>query len=195
MDISLDAARGEFDAEVVYLNTATLGLPPRRSWLALQDALRAWRAGTSDPAGYDLALAGARAAYARLVGTNPSGVAVGSQVSVFAGLVAASLPGGSEVVTVSGDFTSILFPFHVQAPRGVVVREVPLERLPEAVTARTALVSMSAVQSADGPRPGAPRRGGHRRAARARRRARRPLPRRARSAAGRLSHRVPGRRR
>lgn len=150
MDISLDAARGEFDAEVVYLNTATLGLPPRRSWLALQDALRAWRAGTSDPAGYDLALAGARAAYARLVGTNPSGVAVGSQVSVFAGLVAASLPGGSEVVTVSGDFTSILFPFHVQAPRGVVVREVPLERLPEAVTARTALVSVSAVQSADG---------------------------------------------
>jgi len=24
----LEAARGEFDAEVVYLNTATLGLPP-----------------------------------------------------------------------------------------------------------------------------------------------------------------------
>jgi hypothetical protein len=35
----LAAARAEFDAEVTYLNTATFGLPPRRSWLALQHAL------------------------------------------------------------------------------------------------------------------------------------------------------------
>jgi hypothetical protein len=33
------AARAEFDAEVTYLDTATMGLPPRRSWLALRQAL------------------------------------------------------------------------------------------------------------------------------------------------------------
>jgi selenocysteine lyase/cysteine desulfurase len=80
----------------------------------------------------------------------PSRVAVGSQVSAFAGLVAASLPDGSEVLTAAGEFTSVIFPFHAQARRGVRVREVPLERLAEEVTPRTALVAVAAVQSADG---------------------------------------------
>ena len=146
----LSAARAEFDAEVTYLNTATLGLPPRRSWLALQDALTDWRAGTTDPVAYDVPLAAARSAYARLVGVPASAVAVGSQVSAFAGLVAASLPDGSEVLTAEGDFTSILFPFLAQARRGVSVRAVPLERIADAVTPATTLVSVSAVQSADG---------------------------------------------
>lgn len=144
------AARAEFDAEVTYLNTATLGLPPKRSWLALQAALADWRAGSCDPVAYDEPLAVARSAYAQLVGVDVAAVAVGSQVSVFAGLIAASLPAGSEVLTAAGDFTSILFPFHAQAARGVRVREVPLERLAAAVTPRTMLVSVSAVQSADG---------------------------------------------
>jgi selenocysteine lyase/cysteine desulfurase len=150
MHLTIDQARAEFDADVVYLNTATLGLPPRRSWDALQTALAEWRAGTADAAAYDLAVANARRIYASIVGVDSSTVAVGSQVSVFAGLVAASLPSGSEVLTATGDFTSILFPFHVQAPRGVVVREVPLDRIAEAVGPRTTLVAVSAVQSADG---------------------------------------------
>lgn len=144
------AARQEFDAEVAYLNTATVGLPPRRSWEALQAAQQAWRTGRADPVVHDVPLSAARAAYAGLVGVPVEAVAVASQVSVFAGLVAASLPPGSEVLTVTGDFTSILFPFLAQAERGVVVREVPLEHLAEAVTASTTLVSVSAVQSADG---------------------------------------------
>jgi selenocysteine lyase/cysteine desulfurase len=75
---------------------------------------------------------------------------VGSQVSVFAGLIAANLPGGSEVLTATGDFTSILFPFYAQSGRGIRVREVPLERIAESITSRTTLVAVSAVQSADG---------------------------------------------
>jgi selenocysteine lyase/cysteine desulfurase len=123
--VKLGAARAEFDAEVTYLNTATFGLPPRRSWLALQHALAGWRAGTADPVAYDARLAAAWSSYARLVGVDPSAVAVGSQVSVFAGLIAANLPDGSEVLTATGDFTSILFPFLAQSGRGVQVREVP----------------------------------------------------------------------
>jgi selenocysteine lyase/cysteine desulfurase len=95
-------------------------------------------------------VAAARSSYARLVGVDPSAVAVGSQVSVFAGLIAANLPDGSEVLTAAGDFTSILFPFLAQSGRGVRVREVPLEHIADAVTPRTTLVSVSAVQSADG---------------------------------------------
>lgn len=148
--VTLAAARAEFDAEVAYLDTATLGLPPRRSWLALQEALASWREGTADAAAYDLPLAAARRAYARLAGADPATVAVGSQVSVFAGLIAANLPDGSEVLTARGEFTSVLFPFLAQAGRGVRVREVPLEQVAESVTASTALVAVSAVQSATG---------------------------------------------
>jgi selenocysteine lyase/cysteine desulfurase len=146
----LEAARAEFDAQGIYLNSATLGLPPRRTWDAVQETLAAWRNGTSDAVAFDRSVESSRETYARLVGVAPEHVAVGSQVSVFVGLIAASLAPGSEVLTASGDFTSLLFPFHAQADRGVRVREVPLERLAEAVTADTTLVAVSAVQSADG---------------------------------------------
>ncbi|MFJ8941532.1 aminotransferase class V-fold PLP-dependent enzyme [Streptomyces sp. NPDC102365] len=147
---SLALAQAEFDPEVVYLNTASLGLPPRRSLQALQGVLEQWRAGIASPPDYDAPLEAARSSYADLVGVEPSRVAVGSQVSVFAGLIAASLPEGSEVLTVAGEFTSVVFPFLAQARRGVLVREVPLENLAEAVSPRTALVAVSAVQSSDG---------------------------------------------
>ena len=148
--ISAATAHREFAADVTYLNTATYGLPPRDAWAALEAAQVDYRAGRGNPAGYDDAVARARAAYARLVGVPVSSVAVGSQASGFIGLVAANLPGGSQVLTATGDFTSVLFPFWSQQPRGVVVREVPLDQLAAAVTEQTDLVAVSLVQSADG---------------------------------------------
>ena len=135
---------------MTYLDTASFGLPPRRSWMALQQALAQWRAGTADAVAYDVPVAAARSAYAHLVGADLSAVAVGSQVSVFAGLIAANLPDGSEMLTATGDFASILFPFYAQSGRGIRVREAPLEHIADAVTSRTTLVAVSAVQSADG---------------------------------------------
>jgi selenocysteine lyase/cysteine desulfurase len=146
----LAAARSEFRADAVYLNTASLGLPPRRCVDASEAALDRCYRGTVDPAEFDMAVEEARASYAALVGVDPSWVATGSQVSVFAGLIAASLPPGSEVLIPSGEFTSIVFPFMAQACRGVLVREVPLSDLAESVSAATTLVAVSAVQSADG---------------------------------------------
>jgi selenocysteine lyase/cysteine desulfurase len=148
--LELALAQDEFDADVVYLNTASLGLPPRRSLDALSSALHSWRAGTASPADYDASLEAARASYAGLVGVDPSWVSTGSQVSVFAGLIAANLPPGSEVLTVAGEFTSIVFPFLAQARRGLLVREVPLAALASSVRPTTTLVAVSAVQSADG---------------------------------------------
>ena len=143
-------AHEQFQAEGIYLNTASLGLPPRSSLAALREVLTDWQCGRANPPDYDAPLDASRGAYARLVGVDAADVAVGGQVSVFAGLVAANLPDRSEVLTVPGEFTSIVFPFLAQAGRGVTVREVPLEHLADAVTANTALVSVSAVQSADG---------------------------------------------
>ena len=143
-------ARAEFDPEVVYCNTATLGLPPRRTIDALDEALTQWRAGRADAVAFDAVVERARAAYAGLVGVAPTAVAVGSQVSPLVGLVAASLPSGSEVLCAEGEFTSVSFPFLAQAGRGVRVREAPLHQLADAVGPATTLVAVSAVQSADG---------------------------------------------
>ncbi len=62
------AARSEFDAEARFVYTATLGLPRRRSWAAPQDALTDWPAATAEPLAYDVPLAAAWQAHARLVG-------------------------------------------------------------------------------------------------------------------------------
>jgi selenocysteine lyase/cysteine desulfurase len=148
--LSVADARAEFSPGVVYLNTASLGLPPRRSLTALHQALDAWRSGQAQPPDYDEPVARSRAAFAALVGVDQARVAVGSQVSVFAGLVAASVPPGGEVLLARGEFTSMVFPFLAQESRGVRVREAELDTLAEAVTPRTSLVAVSAVQSADG---------------------------------------------
>ena len=76
---------------------------------AVQQALATWQAGRAHAPDYDRPVAAARAAYAALVGVRPSDVAIGSTVSPFAGLVAAALPDGSELLTASGEFTSVLF--------------------------------------------------------------------------------------
>jgi selenocysteine lyase/cysteine desulfurase len=133
-----------------YLNTATYGLPPRVAVAALQRAEDEWRHGRTGFDGWDLSVGRARAAFARLAGVTPADVAVGPQVSVFVGLVAAALPPGAQVLCAEGDFTSLLFPFLAQEPRGVRVTTAPVDRLAEAVDGATDVVAVSAVQSADG---------------------------------------------
>lgn len=146
----LAAARREFAADVTYLDTATMGLPPQRTVAAVAAALERWGRGVDDAVAYDDAVEDSRRAYAELVGVDASWVATGAQVSTIVGTIAASLPVDSLVLTAEGDFTSVLFPFHALAARGLRVREVPLEALADAVDARTSLVAVSAVQSSDG---------------------------------------------
>ncbi len=147
---SLAGLREAFARVPGYLNAATLGLPAAATVSALQASMADWQAGRCSPVVFDGAVSRSREAYARLVHTAPGRVAVGSQTSVFVGLVAAALPRGAEVVTVEGDFASVVFPFLVQADRGVTVRQVPLEALADAIRPGTALVAYSLVQSADG---------------------------------------------
>jgi selenocysteine lyase/cysteine desulfurase len=144
---SIADASAEFEADGIYLDTATMGLPPRRAVEAGIAVLRGWQNGASVATDFDVAVERSRSAFARMVGVEPDEVAIGPQVSVFTGLVAAALPPRAEVLVPTGEFTSVTFPFWAA---GHVVREVPLEKLAEHVTPRTALVATSLVQSADG---------------------------------------------
>lgn len=144
------AARAEFAPAGAFLDTATMGLPPAASLQALAHVHALWGEGTLDAKRFDADIARSRAAFASLVGVPSAQVAIGSQVSAFAGLVAAQLPSSAEVLCAEGDFTSVLFPFLAQEARGMRVRIVPRERLVEAIEARTALVALSAVHSSDG---------------------------------------------
>lgn len=149
MDLPLaETARAEFAPSTVYLNTATCGVLPRAAVAAVRELVGA--AGAATPAGFgDFDRVNrVRAAFARLVGVGTDRVAVGSAVSTHVGLVAASLPSGSEVLCPEGEFASVINPFVVRGD--LKVRFAPLESLAEAVDAGTALVSLSAVQSADG---------------------------------------------
>ena len=125
----------EFEAEGTYLNSATMGLPPRATLAALAVAQDEWRRGTAHAPGYDADVAAAREAYARLVGVPPETVAIGSQVSPQVAMVAAAVPDGSTVLVPEGEFTSVTFPFLAQEARGIRVVEVPLAQIAEHVDA------------------------------------------------------------
>ncbi|MDB4991409.1 MAG: aminotransferase class [Myxococcaceae bacterium] len=83
-----------------------------------------------------------------MVGSPTSDVAIVSQTSLVAGLVASSLPDASRVLVAEEDFTSVLFPFLVD--KRLQVRSVPLARLLDEIQPSTDLIAVSAVQSADG---------------------------------------------
>ncbi|MFF4762359.1 aminotransferase class V-fold PLP-dependent enzyme [Streptomyces sp. NPDC001292] len=138
--------RAEFAPKTTYLNSASLGLPPVRTVEALGTAVAAAAAG--QPTDMFADVEAARASFARLVRVPDRRVAAGASVAVYTGLIAAALPEGAEVLTAEGDFSSLVHPFHVR--RDLKVRSAPLERIAEAVRPGTALVAVSAAQSADG---------------------------------------------
>lgn len=138
-----------FDVPAGYLNTASIGIPSVAVADAVAGAVTDWRTGAARPPDYDRHVAAARNAWARLVGVSPDRVASGASVSQLVGLVAASVPDGTRVVTVASEFTSVTFPFAAQEKRGVTVTEVPHAKLADAA-ADADLVAVSVVQSADG---------------------------------------------
>ncbi len=148
--IAIAEAARRFPGRRGYLNTATCGLPSTRSLAALASHLEEWRDGNCDPNGWDAPVRACRQMFAALAGVPVEWVAVGSQASVFAGMVAASVPEGATVLLPEGDFTSVLWPFLVEGERGVHARVVPLGELIGAVDDHTAWVAASLVQSADG---------------------------------------------
>ncbi|WP_203135448.1 aminotransferase class V-fold PLP-dependent enzyme [Microbacterium sp. JZ31] len=143
------ALRDEFLGGPGYLAACTVGLPPRATRDALIADAESAAAGRVDVPTYTAAAERSRALFAQLVGVDASRVAIGSQTSPFAALIAAALPDGAEVLVPEGDFSSLLLPF-VHSTRRLRVRAVPLPELADAVGEDTALVAFSLVQSATG---------------------------------------------
>jgi len=151
---AIAAARDCFEIEpgVAYLDAATYGLPPRQTVAALERALHRWQRGTADwVAEWDREGEACRALFAAIVGCPEREVALLPTASVGAGLVAAALPEGAEVVAPADEFTSVLFPALVaETARGARVRQVPFADLADAVGSGTDLVAFSLTRSQDG---------------------------------------------
>ncbi|MCM0676696.1 aminotransferase class V-fold PLP-dependent enzyme [Micromonospora phytophila] len=148
--MEIEQAQKLWQPQPGWLNTASYGLPPEPGWTALQDALADWRMGRTSWEGWGGSVDRSRAAFAELIGVPAADVAIGSTVSQLLAPVAAALPAGATVLVPEVEFTSNLFPWQVQAERGVQVRTVPLAGLVDAIDADTDLVAFSLVQSADG---------------------------------------------
>jgi selenocysteine lyase/cysteine desulfurase len=147
--VTIEEAQRLWQAETLYLNTASYGLPPTPAWEELQAVLADWRGGRTSWEGWGDATEAARASFARLVGVPAKWIAVGANTSSMVGLVAASLPDGARVVSTEPEFTSLLWPFLAQG-RGIEVECVPVARVADAVDERTDVVAVSVVQSSDG---------------------------------------------
>lgn len=148
--LTLADASTRFSGGRGYLAACTLGLPSRETTAAMAADAAEWAAGRATTANYSTVVEEARVLYASIVGVPANRVAIGSQASVMAGVIAASVPDGAEVICVDGDFSSMVFPFLAQADRGVRVRHVPVNELADSITSDTWLVSFSLVQSATG---------------------------------------------
>ncbi|MDJ0378624.1 aminotransferase class V-fold PLP-dependent enzyme [Cryobacterium sp. PH31-L1] len=148
--LSLAEARTRYTSGRGYLAACTLGLPTIDTIAAMRADTEVWARGEACASRYGEVVERVRVGYADLVNVTPDRVAIGSQTSVMAGLVAASIPDGAEVVLPRGDFSSMVFPFLAQAHRGVTVRQVDLADLAVSLTPNTWLVAFSLVQSATG---------------------------------------------
>lgn len=138
-----------FEVPAGYLNTAGIGVPPVVAAESVVQAVHRWRTGADSPAAFDADVLAARRAWAGLVGVDVADVTSGASVSQLVGLVAASVPDGTRVLAVRGEFTSVTFPFAAQGHRGVTVTEVAPEHVVSSVDDHD-LVAVSVVQSADG---------------------------------------------
>lgn len=145
--LTFPQAQAAFPQVPGHLNAATCGIPTHDGAQTLRRALEDWATGHPDLPSYDQAVIDARRWYAELAQVPASWVAVGSQVSVLVGTVAASLPPGTRVAVPEGEFTSVTFPF--SARPDLVVVPVAWEDLIAAVP-QVDWVAFSLVQSVDG---------------------------------------------
>jgi selenocysteine lyase/cysteine desulfurase len=147
--LTIDEARGLWQPDRPYLNTATFGLPPTPAFDALEQALSDWRHGRTSWEHWCDATDRSRELFGELVRVPAERVATGASVSYLVGLVVSGIPDGARVLVPEVDFTSLTWPFLVQQKR-IEVRSVPLEMLADTIDSGTDVVAFSAVQSADG---------------------------------------------
>jgi cysteine desulfurase / selenocysteine lyase len=149
-------------ADRAYLNTAAVGLASRRLGDTYHETVEEWTAIGFDYSRGEQAANDARSVVARLIGADPSDLALIPSVSSAAGLVAAQFgPGvpGENVVIGEREYSSNHFPWRQLAAKGYDVRQVPFrngglepEDVGQRIDVGTKLVAFSGVQTATGHR-------------------------------------------
>ena len=119
----MTALRERFAGARGYHNACTLGLPPRESVEALRADLDRWSAGESTAAGYGVIAESARSSFAGLVGVPVDRVAIGSQTSVMASVLAGSRAVPSERGRYASFYDGVARTLLEGAPPPVDVRE------------------------------------------------------------------------
>jgi selenocysteine lyase/cysteine desulfurase len=148
----MDALRREFPVleRVAFLNAGTDGPVPTKAVEAareaLDDQLTHGRFAPHFATRFALQ-AELREEYARVLGCGAEDVALTTSTSEGLGVVLAGLDlgPGDEIVTSDSEHPGLVGPLIAAHGRGVRVTEVPLQRIPDAVTARTTLVACSHV--------------------------------------------------
>ncbi len=136
---------------LVYLDTATYGLPPRPTVDCMVAAIGTWQSGTASwRTDWEEPADETRRHFAYLIGAREAEIARIPQSSVGVGLVAAGLTQDDEVVVPADEFTSTLFPMLLAERRGASVRQVPFDDLANAIGRKTTLVATSLVQMQTG---------------------------------------------
>jgi selenocysteine lyase/cysteine desulfurase len=161
MDWSALRKRFPAVATQTYLNTASYGLPPDTVADCVRQAVDDWANGRVDFYHWEGAGERARSSFARLIGGSPDGVALVPTVAMAVAQIAERIPAQTRTNIVVGhsEFRSNLYPWLVQERRGLELRLVEfrdggpdLDGLIAAIDENTALVAVSAVQSASGYR-------------------------------------------
>lgn len=142
--------QSQFAAGSGYLSAATAGLPTNETVAVSHAFFETWSHGKLDPAVIGAQIERTRGHFAQIAGVTADRVAMGSQVSQLASVVATMVPDGAEVLCAAGEFSSLAHPFAQLANRGVRVRYAPVSELAAEVREETALVVFSLVQSASG---------------------------------------------
>jgi selenocysteine lyase/cysteine desulfurase len=124
-------AQFAFEPNLIYLNNASLGVPPRS---VIQEVAEGYRRLAANPAAAKLELADylagtLRPAVARLLGADADEIAVtrGASESLYLIANGFDLSPGDEVLMTSQEHPAGLTPWQIRAERtGVVVRQVPI---------------------------------------------------------------------
>lgn len=143
--------------DLVYLDTATKGVPPSCTAEQLAQATTQWAAGLADHGVWESAAEEARVTFASLVGMTQQDVALLPSHVTAASLVARALP-NARVVIPDGEYRGNLLPWMAgREAVQVVPSPAGTDRLCEAVSNGTDIVAVSNIQSADGFRIDLPR--------------------------------------
>lgn len=142
--------RDHFPTEVVYFDSATMGLTPVAANHEMKVKLDEIAQGRCNALEFDACIERSRESFGRIVRAPIDWISIIPAVSIATSVLSSNLSMGQRVLVAEEDFTSVLFPLLQARERGVEVEVVPLESLIDRMGEHIDWIAVSAVQSSDG---------------------------------------------